>query len=410
MSIHLATSIQLALRAPQDRYLTTDPQLSFFQPSWKRHTAYGRECKEELLFTGLKFGATSARAAISRQGDMLGDVALQITLPIIRNAAGTAVAGTWNDAIGYLLLRRMRLRIGEVLVHDQERLWYHMSDQLFMPHGKLQALDGMIGRGATLSTTQQHTLFVPFKFLCCKDHRGSQQFLPLLAITNAPITVELDTEAFASCVSPEVIAAGGVEPPDLDATLLCDIYYLDTEERASLLKSIVTDPITLQFEQHQDMEAMAFAATSDGTRVLPAVSVDLSELNVPTKLLAAVAYDQAYDAPFTFKPAIDTMYLEFNTKERFEARPSAYFQLAQRYDYVGRAARDNILAYSFALDAAAPQASGAVNFSMLETPRLKATLDTTVVTDGTRVVVKVFSVSYNWLICHNGAVQIKFQQ
>ena len=445
MSINMGTSVQLFARAPQDAYLTTPPDASFFAPEWKRHTPFAGETKEELFYTGFGFGMTPARASVSRSGDLLGDLTLQITLPIVRKASGGALvtngeglsvqqlvaAGrpadaaalvtanptlVWNDSVGYLLLRRARLRIGETIVHDQERLWYHISDALFMPHGRKAALDAMIGRGSSLSVLREHTLFVPLKFLCCKDHREAQTFLPLAGLTSVPISVELELESFEKCVTPAVLAAGGVEPFDVPSTrlglraiLLCDYVRLDTPEQTVFLRD---EEQTLQFEQVQDMEAPAFVANSSGTMILPAVKVDLSELNIPTKLLVAVVYDTVTGTPFVFETdAVVSMYLEFNARERFEARSSEYFQLQQRYDYLGaagRPARDGIHAYSFALDASRLQASGSVNFSALELPLLKATLNTDVVSAGTRFVVKVFSVSYNWLVCKQGAAQLKY--
>lgn len=421
MSINMGTSVQLFARAPQDAYLTTPPAASFFAPEWKRHTPFAGETKEELFYTGFGFGMTPARASVSRDGDLLGDLTLQITLPIVRDAAGVVLSSnlTWRDSVGYLLLRRARFRIGETIVHDQERLWYHISDALFMPHGRKAALDAMIGRGSSLSVAREHTLFVPLKFLCCKDHRDAQTYLPLAGLTGVPISVELELESFEKCVTPAVLAAGGVEPFDnlqavptrfgLRATLLCDYVRLDTPEQTVFLRD---EEQTLQFEQVQDMEAPAFVANSSGTMILPAVKVDLSELNIPTKLLVAVVYDTVTGTPFVFETdAVVNMYLEFNAQERFEARSSEYFQLQQRYDYlgpVGRPARDGIHAYSFALDASRVQASGSVNFSALELPFLKATLNTDVVSAGTRFVVKVFSVSYNWLVCKQGAAQLKY--
>jgi hypothetical protein len=418
MSINMGTSVQLFARAPQDAYLTTPPAASFFAPEWKRHTPFASETKEELFYTGFGFGMTPARASVSRDGDLLGDLTLQITLPIVRNAAGVVLSSnlTWRDSVGYLLLRRARLRIGETIVHDQERLWYHISDSLFMPHGRKAALDAMIGRGSSLSVDREHTLFVPLKFLCCKDHREAQTYLPLAGLTGVPISVELELESFEKCVTQAVLDAGGVEPFDvpstrfgLRATLLCDYVRLDTPEQTVFLRD---EEQTLQFEQVQDMEAPAFVANSSGTMILPAVKVDLSELNIPTKLLVAVVYDTVTGTPFVFETnAVVNMYLEFNAQERFEARSSEYFQLQQRYDYlgpVGRPTLDGIHAYSFALDASRVQASGSVNFSALELPLLKATLNTDVVSAGTRFVVKVFSVSYNWLVCKQGAAQLKY--
>ena len=422
MSINMGTSVQLFARAPQDAYLTTPPEVSFFAPEWKRHTPFASETKEEQFFTGFGFGMTPARASVSRDGDLLGDLTLQITLPVVRNSAGVVLSSTltWRDSVGYLLLRRARLRIGETLVHDQERLWYHISDALFMPHGRKAAVDAMIGRGVSLSVDREHTLFVPLKFLCCKDHRDAQTYLPLAGLTGVPISVELELESFEKCVTQAVLDAGGVEPFDnlqvvpnrlgLRATLLCDYVRLDTPEQNVFLRD---GEQTLQFEQVQDMEAPAFVANSSGTTmILPAVKVDLSELNIPTKLLVAVVYDTVTGTPFVFETdAIVNMHLEFNARERFEARPSGYFQLQQRYDYlggVGRPALDGIHAYSFALDASRMQASGSVNFSALELPLLRATLNTDVVSAGTRFVVKVFSVSYNWLVCKQGAAQLKY--
>lgn len=405
----MGTSIQMAAMGPQNVFLDINPEITFWRYAYKRHTPFARHTAIERFRTGFGFGMTPARLDVPRAGDLLGDTTLELRLPalLLKPAApGSPNPGaTWTPAIGYYLLRRVRFLLNDTVVHDQERLWYDIADKLFCGAAKAAGLDAMIGREA-LSVYEEHVLFVPLRLLCCRDagSRSAQNWLPLMAVPTATITLEIETESFEKCVSAAALALGAAAPPSLDASLLCDCVLLDTDEQRALMAR----PTALLFDQVRDCEDVTYRV-SDSLQYTNLVSVDLRELNHPVRFLAAVVYDETYGTPFSYKrDVIDRAYVEINGVERFSERPAAYFELVQRYDHTQKCAQDGVMMYSFALDASQFQPNGSVNFAAVKSASLKVRMKPAVAADSLRLTVKVFARYVNILTVFRGEASIQF--
>lgn len=393
----LGTSWQLLAVGAQNYVLDLNPQMTFFRRVYRRHTAFAVECFSDAF--DLRLGGTTT-VELPRRGDALGDMLLEIDLPNL-NVPG----GTWADAIGYVLLTRVRFVIDDVVVHDQERLWYDMTDRLLMPHGRLAAVDAMIGRGRVLATDRAHTVTVPLKFAWCTGHYRRRAFLPIGALaTRTKVVVELGAEALAGCVVLPAGAAAAVAPASLRARLLSDQAFLDRDEQRALRQRAST----LLIETAQDMDALTYRFDDAGTYGVASAQVDLRELNLPVKLLAFVAYDEndAVNARyFRYRDCVDRAVLLFSSGERFRPRSGAYFSLVQPYQHCTRCAADLVHAYSFALDAADRQPSGAFNFAVADGPVLRVDLKNV---DDAPVKLKCFAYCYNWLTVDGGAAALAF--
>ena len=396
--------MQLLARGPQDAYLMGDDDdaATFWRSVVRQHTPFAVEAVEADPYDSFRFGRRN-RVRVPKSGDALADVVLEIRLPVLRDAAGAPVLdATWADRVGYVLLRRVRLLIDDLVIHDQERLWYDMSDKLFARAGHVAALDEMLGSPG-LSVSREHVVHVPLKFLCCKAHHERRGMLPLLAMHLSTVCVDIEAESFAQCVT----GPGSrrcTEPATLDVRVLCDLVSMDTDERQSLL---TRGPVDIQFHAQQDMDAVNYIATDDRAFVTQTVTVDLSEVNRPVTFLAWVAYDETPKDLFSYYPAsaVREASLSFNTKERFSPRPGAHFVLQQRFGACRRCAPDGVGVYSFALDASERQPSGTANFSALEVPSLRAALDAP---GAARAKLKVFAEHINWLVCSRGRATLRF--
>jgi hypothetical protein len=404
-SASMGTSIQLAAIGPQNVFLDLNPEMTFWRYTYKRHTPFARITAIELFRTGFGFGMTPARLDVPRSGDLLGDMTLELRLPALLNAGVPDPAATWTPAIGYFLLRRVRFLLNDTVVHDQERLWYDIADKLFCTSAKAAGLDAMIGREA-LSVYEDHLLFVPLKLLCCRDaaSRSAQNWLPLMAVPTASITLEIETEAFDKCVSAKALELGATAPASLEAAVLCDCVLLDTDEQFALMEK----PISLMFDQVRDCEDVTYRV-SDTLQYTSLVSVDLRELNHPVRFLAAVAYDETYGTPFSYRrDVVHKAFLEINGVERFSERPAAYFELVQRYDHTQKCARDDVMVYSFSLDASQYQPSGSFNFATAKSASFRVQMKPAVAADSQRITIKVFARYVNILNVFRGEASIEF--
>jgi hypothetical protein len=397
-SMSQGTVAQLLSIGPQDRFLSLNPQVSFFRRVYKRHTDFAVECIEEQFSTSsFVFGSTNV-CTLGKHGDLLGSMTLCITLPNLG-----IPGGTWVDAIGYVMLRQLRLRIGDLIVQTQERLWYDIEDSLFVTDAHSQGLDAMIGRtgtGSPLSTNASHEIYVPLKFLCCRGNSGRQQFIPVTCLDHSVnVAVEIDTESLAACV---VLPAGTSLPPvtSTAATLLVDNVYVDDIERTRF----ATVNTELMFEVIRDIDQTSYIMTNAGNTPVTNVTVDMRELNMPVRYFTIVAYDETYETHFQYLDVIDSATFLINTDQQFEPRKGPYFSLQQPYEHFVRSETSNVYAFSFALDAGAWQPNGSLNFAVLSNPTLRIALKDV----STPLKVKVFASCINWLTFGGGGCTLRY--
>lgn len=393
----LGTSIQLLAVGQQNYVLDINPQMSFFKAVYRRHTNAAIECFEDDL--AVSFGRTTT-FNVPRRAHMLGDMLLEIRLPNLGIAGGT-----WADAIGYVLMARAKLIIDDTVLHDHERLWYDMVDKLYIPHGRRQAIDAMIGRGKQLATDRSHTIFLPFKFLCCKNQYRTQQFIPLVALsTRSELTLEFTAETLEACV---VLPAGASLPATaaLAAKLLTEqIFVEEQERRAAMMRTT-----HLMIDTVQDVDALSYTFDDEGRYDVASAALDMSELNLPVKAVAFVAYDENATAKrryFQYLDCVDQAVMYLNSTQRFAPRSGDYFSLVQTYTHAARCAPDYIHLYSFALECHERQPSGALNFAVVDRPSLRIDLKNT---SGRVVKLKAFAHCINWLVCDKGSMAFVFQ-
>jgi hypothetical protein len=393
----LGTTAQLLARGPQNYVLDINPQLTFFKPEYKRHTPFGAECVETDV--ALKLGATTT-LTVPRRGDMLGDMIFEIQLPSLGIAGGR-----WADAIAYVLMERVKVSVDETTIHDHERLWYDLVDKLFMPQGRRQAVDAMIGRGVALATDAAHTVYLPLKFAWCKGHHANQQYLPLASLaTKSQLTLEFTAADLARCL----VLPDGASPPavsHLAAKLLTDQIAVDDDERRAALQR----PARMLVETVQDVDALSYGFDDEGTFAKNAVTLDLSEVNLPVKAIAFVAYDESAAQNsrfFEYLDCVDTALVQINSSDRFSARTGDYFSLVQTYGHAGRCTADRVHLYSFALEAHERQPSGALNCAVLDRPLLRLGLKNSA---GRAIKLKAFALCLNWLALEGGSIGYMFQ-
>ena len=72
--------MQLVAYGAQDIYLTGNPQITFFKVVYRRHTNFSMESIEQTFNGSADFGKR-VTCTISRNGDLLSRVYLQVTIP-----------------------------------------------------------------------------------------------------------------------------------------------------------------------------------------------------------------------------------------------------------------------------------------------------------------------------------------
>ena len=121
--------MQLVAYGAQDIYLTGNPQITFFKVVYRRHTNFSMESIECFLNGAVDFGRKS-NVTISRNGDLIGAMYLEIVLPALKQAQGGATAVQWTNGIGNALVKSVDVEIGGQQIDKHYGEWLDIWGEL----------------------------------------------------------------------------------------------------------------------------------------------------------------------------------------------------------------------------------------------------------------------------------------
>jgi len=235
--------MQLVAYGAQDVYLTGNPQITFFKVVYRRHTNFSMESIEQTFNGTADFGK-KVTCTVSRNGDLIHRVYLQVTLPRVEATVSSAFF-RWVNFIGHVLIKSVEVQIGGQRIDKQYGDWLTIWNELTIPPGLKAGYDNMVGNtvaltGTGLTGTEATTLYVPLQFWFC---RNPGLALPLIALQYHEVKIELDFRQKNECyvtTSGSLSSCGVNSNGQLDAfcvpsleyaSLFIDYIYLDTDER-----------------------------------------------------------------------------------------------------------------------------------------------------------------------------------
>ena len=240
--------MQLVAYGAQDIYLTGNPQITFFKVVYRRHTNFSMESIEQTFNGTADFGRKVV-CTISRNGDLVHRVYLQVTLPGVRAAGGDYFR--WVNWVGHALVKNVEVEIGGQRIDKHYGDWLHIWNELTQTAGKQDGYANMVGNvdrlfrpvgtagglGAGTGTSSirqagdaegempEVVLYIPLQFWFC---RNPGLALPLIALQYHEVKINLEFRTLAECcgvkTSVPSVSLGG-------ASLYVDYIYLDTDER-----------------------------------------------------------------------------------------------------------------------------------------------------------------------------------
>ena len=380
--------LQLAARGLQDAYIRGP--FSMFASVFRRSTRYAMWTDEiDMEYTTGK----RSQVDIPKSADLLADMTLQITLPAVPGQAGY-----WSPSVGYTFLRRVRLLINDAEVHNYERLWYDLYDQLYTSSGHQSGLAQMVGR-APLPLNKKHVLHVPLRMLTGRKG-ASRPPLPLQAIPRASLKLDIDWETPAKLTRQANGTTLLTTDPGIKVKVLCDYVELEDPEKTKAVRGT-----TLAFESVIDSDATSYYIDSDGfIRDSPAIKVNLGNVRFAVKLLVWVAYSESGELFQYLRKPLDKIFVSFNNQDRLFPRPADYFDTIQKYQHCARSQPGAPAVYSFALNATSRYPTGTADFGALSSAALRGNI----VPGNPRFKLKVFSLYYNYLEIKGSTAKLVF--
>lgn len=422
--------LQLVAYGAQDVYLTSNPQITFFKVVYRRHTNFSMESIQQTFNGKFDFGHRVS-AQISRNGDLISNMWLEVDLPYIKYNMGVNFNGntdndstnndsTNNDStnndntndldllgenydryvnyVGLRMIESVELEIGGQKIDKQYGEWMYIWNELSLSKGKRNGYQQMVGADTDMTSFKNSKLYVPLEFWFC---RNPGLALPLIALQYHEVKLNLVLRDVKDCVykgtsfKESGTFDNTIYPKISQASLWVDYIFLDTDERRRFA----------QLSHEYLIEQLQFTGSETYNKGGTAQSIRLN-FNHPVKELVWVL--KLHDQPsnqwhnYTYsksnsgtntilmdedtnqddeyyynnvsgitpsgKNPIKTALLQFNGNERFKEREGDYFSLVQPFQHHTNIPDNRgINVYSFALKPEEHQVSGSANFSRLDT-------------------------------------------
>lgn len=227
--------MQLVAYGVQDVYLTGNPQITYWKVIYKRHTNFACEPIEQSFSGTADFGKTSVTATVARNGDLMSRVYLRCKVQLSRKA-GSSGKFAWVRRLGHSMIREVSCQIGGATIDRQTGDWMNVWHELARDSNLDVGYSEMIGDTPHMTELSEDeksaTLYVPLTFWFC---RNPGLALPLIALQYHEVNFKFNFNS----VDRLVVKEDGCEVTGsiVDASLLIDYVFLDSEERKRFAQS-----------------------------------------------------------------------------------------------------------------------------------------------------------------------------
>lgn len=402
--------LTLATKSEQDKYLTGNPQFTFFKGVYKKHTNFATDYQYVNLIgdTNNSLGK-KLYLELPKNGDLLHRAYLAV------NVKG---ANTLSDVVplAYSLIEYIDLFIGGQRVDRHYGSWLRIWHELYASSEKQLALSEMV---SIHNTSDSKLLHIPLRFWF-NNHIGSA--LPLLALqyNDVKLDIKFNNKADVSTYCEYKNGSSNTKVNDdtfniSNVQVLCEYIHLDTEERR-LFMSNSHEYLITQVQTSLNNPVNLFHNTTTENFEKMVHKTDL-RFNHPVKELiwsfqdsnGIISKVNDFLKDYKSKGVLDYNYwngfnvgkdqlisanLVLNGKDMSEELPGSFFRNLQHYQYHSgvrlKSITNNnssqerpierftkydkgtgIYSYSFALTPEEYQPSGSLNFSNLESAQLK---------------------------------------
>ena len=259
--------MQLVAYGAQDVYLTSNPQITFWKVTYRRHTNFAMESIEQTFNGQADFGRR-VTCTISRNGDLAYRTYLQVVLPEINQ--GMAKYARWLDFPGEQLVSQVEVEIGGQRIDRQFGDWMHIWNQLTLSSEQEKGYYKMVGNTTQLTyitdpgfapvdgpcdssgprqvcaprnALPETFLYIPLQFWFC---RNPGLALPLIALQYHEVRINIDLSPIdeclwavddLNCTSGSAKATSAYQQSLSAASLYVDYVFLDTEERRRMAQN-----------------------------------------------------------------------------------------------------------------------------------------------------------------------------
>ena len=423
--------MQLVAYGAQDVYLTGNPKVTFFQAVYKRHTNFAMENIEQTV-NGTASNNGRVSVTIARNGDLIGDMYVELVTASLGTKAGTAdIDACW---VAERAIKDVELSIGGQRIDKHYQKWWRLYSELYLDDSK-KANYGKMTTNPVASTAG--TVFLPLLFFF---NRNPGLYLPLIALQYHECRIDFDLSSeFSQYTDGSTFKVWG------------NYVYLDTEERRRfaqkgheyLIEQVQhtgTDTVTagstkqVRLSYNHPIKELVWCfndggssnaqhwnftsnAATAGSVVLEANPTAYGNCHVPISegtgapLLSvgssgsSVQWAEEGAALSLSAGPLDTFKLVLNGQDRFKEQKGKYFNQVQAFNHHSGTPYPGVYSYSFALKPEEHQPTGTCNFSRIDNAQVAVTLKSGA-TDSQ--VMHMFATNYNVLRIQSGMGGLAF--
>jgi hypothetical protein len=404
--------MQLVAYGAQDVYLTGNPEVTFYQAKYKRHTNFAMENIEQTL-NGNPGDSGRVSVTVARNGDLVGDMYVQL-----KTHASTGSA-MW---VAERAISSVELSIGGQRVDKQYQKWWRLYTELHLDEAKKATYGKMTSAG------NGKTVFLPLLFFF---NRNPGLYLPLIALQYHEVRIDFDLAS-----DMETHLDKGV------FKVWANYIYLDTEERRRfaqkgheyLIEQVQhtgvdtvdgvaggTKQIRLSYNHPVKELVWCLAGSADASlwhfgksATAPALALGPADPAIAASYLPITA---ATGAPVVAtggtgavswteesEGAMEEFKLVLNGQDRFKAQDGKYFNQVQPFNHHSGCPYPGVYSYSFALKPEEHQPTGTCNFSRIDNAQVS--IKTIASSEATNL--HMFATNYNVLRIQSGMGGLAF--
>ena len=414
--------LQLAARGPQDAYLCSNSEITFFKTIYKRHTNFAIETINDIFINKVDFDE-KLKYTVQRKGDLISNIYLKINLNRLEQSCNN-INYYWTNAIGHVLIEYIELRIGGLLIDKHYGEWLEVWGELTQNEEKRTGYFEMIGKITDgLSTINKEKfkgplqLYVPLNFWFCKNIGLA---LPLISLQYHDIDIYIKIRPFDECY----ISTDGSKIDNnnnyLNMDILIDYIYLDIDERkkmAQLSHEYLIEQTQLQKCNIEPCNSISVPINFNHPIkefIWIFRRTDVNEFKIdPCNSNNIISYGNDW---FNFSSIIGNIHgfddifdkctLYLNGGPRFLQQSADFFRLLQPYMKHTRIPSKQIYIYSFAIRPEEYQPTGTCNYSRIDNSTFKFTFKT--ITSPINYTLFIFAINYNVLRIKNGSAELAY--
>ena len=410
--------MQLVAYGAQDVYLTGNPEVTFYNAKYKRHTNFAMENIEQTL-NGNAGNSGRVSVTVARNGDLVGDMYVELE--------SNAAAGGVSCWVAERAIASVELSIGGQRVDKQYQKWWRLYTELSLDEAKKATY------GKLTSALDTNKVFLPLMFFF---NRNPGLYLPLIALQYHEVRIDFD------------LASDMETYLNKTFKVWANYIYLDTEERRRFaqkgheylieqvqhtgvdsVEATGTKQIRLSYNHPVKELVWCYSGAADvadslwnfgkaagsATKVvLSSGPVDVSTTvgdgalpisaatGAPVVLTAGHADREAWTEEA--QSVQTSMKLVLNGQDRFKEQGSKYFNQVQPFNHHSGCPMPGVYSYSFALKPEEHQPTGTCNFSRIDNAQVA------IVTAGAgnATNLHMFATNYNVLRIQSGMGGLAF--